>query len=214
MVKKNEGKHIPQRVVSRLAMYYRVLSQLDQGGVERISSRELGEMMGITPSQIRQDLSYFGEFGQQGYGYKVSYLQQEISKILGLEKQHTMILIGVGNLGRAIASYTNFRNRGFDLVGAFDIRDEVIGKKLGELEIKPMSELRSLLKENRVDIGVITVPATQAQQVADILVEEGIKGIWNFAPLKLEVPAGVIVEHVHISDSLFALSFRLREIWE
>jgi len=214
MVKKNEGKHIPQRVVSRLAMYYRVLSQLDQGGVERISSRELGEMMGITPSQIRQDLSYFGEFGQQGYGYKVSYLQQEISKILGLEKQHTMILIGVGNLGRAIASYTNFRNRGFDLVGAFDVRDEVIGKRLGELEIKPMSELRSFMKENHVDIGVITVPATQAQQVADILVEEAIKGIWNFAPLKLEVPDGVIVEHVHISDSLFALSFRLREIWQ
>jgi len=210
-VKKADGKQIPQRVVSRLAMYYRVLSQLEKGGVERISSRELGEMIGITPSQIRQDLSYFGEFGQQGYGYKVSYLHSEISRILGLEKQHSMILIGVGNLGRAIASYTNFRNRGFELVGTFDVREEIIGKKLSDIEIKPMTELRSFLRQNQVDIGIITVPATQAQQVADILIEEGIKGIWNFAPLKLNVPESVIVEHVHISDSLYSLSFRLHE---
>lgn len=210
-MKKADGKQIPQRVVSRLAMYYRVLSQLEKGGVERISSRELGEMMGITPSQIRQDLSYFGEFGQQGYGYKVSYLHLEISRILGLEKQHSMILIGVGNLGRAIASYTNFRNRGFKLVGAFDVRDELIGKKLGDIDIQPTTELRAFLKQNKVDIGILTVPASQAQQVADILIEEGIKGIWNFAPLKLNVPENIIVEHVHISDSLYSLSFRLHE---
>ncbi|HHY18669.1 MAG TPA: redox-sensing transcriptional repressor Rex [Firmicutes bacterium] len=211
MTKKTDGKQIPQRVVSRLAMYYRVLSQLEQGGIERVSSRELGEMMGITPSQIRQDLSYFGEFGQQGYGYRVSNLYKEISKILGLEKQHTMVLIGVGNLGRALASYTNFRRRGFELVAAFDVREEVVGKKVADIEIKLMTELRSFLKENPVDIGVITVPASQAQQVADILTQEGVKGIWNFAPIKLSVPENVIVEHVHISDSLFALSFRLRE---
>ncbi len=210
-MRKADGKQIPQRVVSRLAMYYRVLSQLEKGGVERISSRELGEMMGITPSQLRQDLSYFGEFGQQGYGYKVSYLHLEISRILGLEKQHSMILIGVGNLGRAIASYTNFRNRGFELVGAFDVREELIGKKVDDIDIQPTTELRAFLRQNKVDIGILTVPASQAQQVADILIEEGIKGIWNFAPLKLNVPESVIVEHVHISDSLYSLSFRLHE---
>lgn len=210
-MKKNVGKQIPQRVVSRLAMYYRILSQLSFSGVERISSRELGEMMGITPSQIRQDLSYFGEFGQQGYGYKVSYLHEEISKILGLEEKHSMVLIGVGNLGRAIASYTNFRNRGFDLVGAFDVREEIVGKRIADLTILPMSELSSFLKEKVVDIGVLTIPASQAQDVANVLVEAGVKGIWNFAPIKLIVPDDVIVEHVHISDSLYSLSFRLRE---
>lgn len=210
-MKKNDGKQIPQRVVSRLAMYFRILTQLEASGIERISSRELGEMMGITPSQIRQDLSYFGEFGQQGYGYKVTFLHEEISRILGLKQQHSMILIGVGNLGRAIASYTNFRNRGFNLEAAFDVREEIVGKKLGELTIRPMSELASYLDEASIDIGILTVPASQAQDIADLLVEKGIKGIWNFAPIKLVVPESVIVEHVHISDSLYSLSFRLRE---
>lgn len=210
-MKKHDKKQIPQRVVSRLAMYFRVLSQLDAAGVERISSRELGEMMSITPSQIRQDLSYFGEFGQQGYGYRVKYLYEEICKILGLKEQHTMILIGVGNLGRAIASYTNFRNRGFYLIAAFDVREEIIGKRFNDLVIKPMHELGSFLDENKIDIAVLTVPASQAQEIANRLVEKGIKGIWNFAPIKLEVPEGVVVEHVHISDSLYSLSFRLRE---
>ncbi|MDD4263360.1 MAG: redox-sensing transcriptional repressor Rex [Firmicutes bacterium] len=210
-MKKNDGKQIPQRVVSRLAMYFRVLTQLDASGIERISSRELGEMMSISPSQIRQDLSYFGEFGQQGYGYKVRFLHEEISKILGLKEKHSMILIGVGNLGRAIASYTNFRNRGFYLVAAFDVREEIIGKRFSDLIIKPMDELAQYLDENHVDIGILTVPASQAQEIADCLVEKDIKGIWNFAPVKLVVPEDVVVEHVHISDSLYSLSFRLRE---
>lgn len=202
-----ERKEISQAVIGRLPRYYRYLGELHDEGVERISSQELSQKMQVTASQIRQDLNHFGGFGQQGYGYNVEYLYVEIAKILGLDKEHFLILIGAGNLGQALLNYTNFSRRGFIFKGIFDHNPALHGIKIRDLEIKPMEEMSSFIKENNIDIAVLTIPKNDAVKVAEKLVENGIKAIWNFAHIDLHVPESVQVENVHLSDSLMKLSY-------
>lgn len=202
-----ERKEISQAVIGRLPRYYRYLGELHDEGVERISSQELSQKMQVTASQIRQDLNHFGGFGQQGYGYNVEYLYVEIAKILGLDKEHFLILIGAGNLGQALLNYTNFSRRGFIFKGIFDHNPALHGMKIRDLEIKPMEEMSSFIKENNIDIAVLTIPKSDAVKVAEKLVENDIKAIWNFAHIDLHVPESVQVENVHLSDSLMKLSY-------
>ncbi|MCH5280155.1 MAG: redox-sensing transcriptional repressor Rex [Lachnospiraceae bacterium] len=202
-------KEISQAVISRLPRYFRYLGDLKDRGVERISSQELSELMQVTASQIRQDFNNFGEFGQQGYGYNVDYLYTEIGKLLGLDQKHHLVLIGAGNLGQAIANYVNFERRGFYISGIFDIDRELIGKKVRDIPVYPMEELESFCKERDIDIGVLSIPKTAAEAVADRLVKCGVKAIWNFAHVDLNVPEDVLVENVHLSDSLMKLSYNI-----
>lgn len=202
-----ERKEISQAVISRLPRYYRYLGELHDEGVERISSQELSKKMRVTASQIRQDLNHFGGFGQQGYGYNVEYLFVEIAKILGLDQEHHLVLIGAGNLGQALLNYNNFERRGFLFKGIFDQNPKLHGLKIKDLEIKPMEELGSFIAENNIDIAVLTIPKNSAVKVAEKLVEYKIKAIWNFAHVDLNVPDCVQVESVHLSDSLMKLSY-------
>lgn len=206
-----EQKGISKAVIGRLPRYYRYLGELLEDGVERISSNELSEKMQVTASQIRQDLNNFGGFGQQGYGYNVKYLYDEIAKILGLDVVHNMIIVGSGNLGQALANYVNFEKRGFKLVGMFDSNEALFGKKIRGIEIRSMDDLPEFLKENDVEIATLTVPKAEVVRVADMLVENGIRALWNFAhtDLNLRVPKGVMVESVHLSESLMRLSYNL-----
>ncbi|MGV8983696.1 redox-sensing transcriptional repressor Rex [Clostridium sp.] len=199
-------KNISMAVIKRLPKYHRYLRELLKNDVDRISSKELGEKIGFTASQIRQDLNCFGDFGQQGYGYNVKELLNEISGILGLTKEYKMIIIGAGNIGQAIANYTRFEKLAFNLVGIFDINPKLIGLKIRDVEVKDIDELVEFLKSTLIDIGVICVSKNNAQTVADIMVANGVKGIWNFAPVDLEVPEQIIVENVHLSESLLTLS--------
>lgn len=202
-------KEISQAVISRLPRYFRFLGELKDAGVERISSQELSQIMNVTASQIRQDFNNFGGFGQQGYGYNVEYLYMEIGKILGLDKTHNLIIVGAGNLGQALANYMNFERRGFIFTGMFDNNPELYGKKIRGMKVRPMEEMASFVRQNNVDIAVLTIPKTSAVTVAAQLTEIGIKGIWNFAHVDLAVPEDVQVENVHLSDSLMRLSYRL-----
>ena len=198
---------IPRRVLHRISIYYRYLQYLDEAGIDRVSSKELASKSGVTASQLRQDLHYFGSFGQQGYGYRVDELLTRIRKIMGLDKEQSMVLIGAGRLGSALASYGSFPRRGFRIQGVFDMDPGLHGEDLGGVAIRPVSDLPSFLEDNHVDIGIITVPATSAQPVADLLVKGGVDAIWNFAPVRLTVPSTVTVEHIHLTDSLVALAF-------
>lgn len=209
-----ETKEISQAVIGRLPRYLRYLGELKDEGVERISSQELSELMKVTASQIRQDFNNFGGFGQQGYGYKVEYLYEEIGKILGLDKKHNLVIVGAGNLGQALANYVNFERRGFLFKGMFDNNPELYGKKIREMEVRPMDELPSFVRENGIDIAVLTIPKTSAVAVAEQLVSEGIKGIWNFAHVDLNVPKGIQVENVHLSDSLMKLTYNINRYEE
>lgn len=204
-----ENKEISQAVIGRLPRYFRYLGELKDEGIERISSQDLSKRMRVTASQIRQDFNNFGGFGQQGYGYNVEYLYQEIGKILGLDKQHHLIIIGAGNLGQALANYMNFERRGFIMQGIFDINPELYGKKVRNLVVEPMEMIEQRVKEKDIDIAVLTIPKTSAREVANKLVGYGIHAIWNFAHIDLEVPEGVQVENVHLSDSLMKLSYNI-----
>ena len=204
-----ENKEISQAVISRLPRYFRYLGELKDEGIERISSQELSDIMKVTASQIRQDFNNFGGFGQQGYGYKVEYLYEEIGKILGLDKTHNLIIIGAGNLGQALANYMNFERRGFLFKGMFDNNPALYGKKIREMEVKPMEEMSDFVKDNNIDIAVLTIPKTSAVAVAEQLVKDGIKGIWNFAHVDLNVPKNIQVENVHLSDSLMKLTYNI-----
>lgn len=204
-----EAKGISQAVIGRLPRYFRYLGELKDKGVERISSQELSELMHVTASQIRQDFNNFGGFGQQGYGYNVEYLYEEIGKILGLDKTHHLIIIGAGNLGQALGNYMNFERRGFILKGMFDKNPALYGRKVREIEVQPMENVEKFVRENDIDIAVLTVPKTSAVEVAEVLVANGIKAIWNFAHVDLNVPKGIQVENVHLSDSLMKLSYNL-----
>ena len=181
-----------------------------EDNIERISSNELSRRMQVTASQIRQDLNNFGGFGQQGYGYNVKYLYTEIGKILGLDVDHNIIIIGAGNLGQALANYTKFEKRGFILKGIFDVNPRLSGVSIRGVAIRMMDELQDFIHKNDVDIAVLTIPKTRAVEVADILVENGVRAIWNFAHTDLDVPENVIVENVHLSESLMRLSYNLR----
>lgn len=204
------SKEISSAVIGRLPRYFRYLGELKDEGVTRISSRELSDMMRVTASQIRQDLNQFGGFGQQGYGYNVEYLYYEIGKILGLNKSHHLILVGAGNLGQALVNYMNFQRRGFLFKGIFDKNPALYGKKIRDIEVQPMERMEQFVKENDIDIAVLTIPKASAVEVAGVLSECGIRGIWNFAHCDLSVPPHIQVENVHLSESLMKLSFRLK----
>ena len=202
-------KEISQAVISRLPRYFRYLGDLKERGVERISSQELSDIMSVTASQIRQDFNNFGGFGQQGYGYNVSYLYDEISKILGIDKQHSLVIIGAGHLGKAIAGYTNFTRRGFVFKGAFDKDPSLYGTKIRDVEVRPIDEVEDFIRTNNIEIAVLTIPKDQAVPMAQRLVNCGIKAIWNFAHVDLDVPNNIQVENVHLSDSLMKLSYNI-----
>lgn len=202
-------KEISQAVIARLPRYLRFLGELKNAGVERISSKELSGLMNVTASQIRQDFNNFGGFGQQGYGYNVEYLYAEISRIMGLDKTHHLIIIGAGNLGQALANYMNFERQGFVFTGIFDVNPALFGKSIRGIEVKPMEVMKSFCLENNVDIAVLTIPKTAALAVTQELLDVGIKAIWNFAHVDLQVPEGVQVENVHLSDSLMRLSYMI-----
>ena len=204
-----EEKEISQAVIGRLPRYFRYLGELKDEGVERISSQDLSELMKVTASQIRQDFNNFGGFGQQGYGYNVEYLYNEIGKILGLDQQHNFIIVGAGNLGRALGNYMNFERRGFIFKGMFDRNPELVGKEVRGIKVMPMEQLKRFVTENDIDIAVLTIPKTSAVGVAEQLVQYGIKAIWNFAHVDLNVPDGIQVENVHLSDSLMKLSYNI-----
>lgn len=209
--KKDNSMGIPVAVIRRLPLYHRFLMDLCLKEVERVSSRELAAKMRITASQLRQDLSWFGSFGQQGYGYRVGDLLAEVNRILGLNETNSMVLVGAGHLGRALINYESFQRRGFLLTGIFDNDPQIIGKSINEHVVKDVSELAGFLHDHPTEIGIITVPEFVAQEIADLLVKGGVKGIWNFAPVSLKVPDDVCVEHVHIGESLMVLSFKIKQ---
>ena len=200
---------ISKAVIGRLPRYYRYLGEIMESGVERISSGELSKKMNVTASQIRQDLNNFGGFGQQGYGYNVKYLYVEIGKILGVDKQHNMIIIGAGNLGRALANYANFEKRGFVLIGLFDKNPKLIGKKVRGISVQSMKNLEEFAKDNKIDIATLAIPKAEAVKVAEKLAECGVSAIWNFAHTDLNLPKNIVVENVHLSESLMQLSYNL-----
>ena len=204
-----ENKEISQAVIARLPRYFRYLGELKDEGIERISSQELSDIMHVTASQIRQDFNNFGGFVQQGYGYKVEYLYKEIGKLLGLDRTHNLIIIGAGNLGQALANYMNFERRGFLFRGIFDNNPALYGKEIRDMEIRPMEEMEDFVRENQIDIAVLTIPKTSAIAVAERLVKCGIRGIWNFAHVDLNVPQEIQVENVHLSDSLMKLAYNI-----
>ncbi len=206
-----QDKNISQVVISRLPRYFRYLGDLKDEGFERISSGELSKRMNVTASQIRQDFNHFGGFGQQGYGYNVNYLYEEIGKILGLDKRHNLIIIGAGNLGQALANYMNFEKRGFFVKGIFDNKESLIGSKVRDMTVMDTSEIPSFIKINNIDIAVLTLPKQGATEIAKTLIDGNIQGIWNFAHVDLDVPDSVYVENVHLSDSLMKLSFKIHE---
>ncbi|MGO4987242.1 redox-sensing transcriptional repressor Rex [Gallicola sp. Sow4_E12] len=199
-------------VVKRLPKYYRYLGMIADKGIIRVSSQELSNITGLTASQIRQDLNHFGGFGQQGYGYNVEELKNEIEKIIGIDKSYKAIIIGVGNIGRAILNYRGFQNSGFNIVGLFDHAEDLVGKTITGLKVKDISDLESFMKEEEADIAVIAIPASEAQQVCEILVDGGIKGIWNFAPIDLKLPKKVVLENVHLDESLYTLTYYMNNL--
>ena len=203
-------KNISMAVIRRLPKYHRYLGDLLDKDVQRISSKELSDIIGFTASQIRQDLNNFGGFGQQGYGYNVDALHQEIGKILGLDTKYNAVLIGAGNLGQAIANYSGFRKAGFEIKALFDANPRMIGLKIGDFEILDSEDIEEFIKENDVDIAIMCIPKKGSQELADRLVNAGIKGIWNFVPVDLDVPESVIVENVNLTESLFTLSYLMK----
>jgi len=207
-----KSMNISKNVIRRLPRYLRKLDELIKSGTERISSGELGNQMGLTPSQIRQDFSCFGEFGQQGYGYNVTALRDEIAHILGMDRNYSVILIGAGRIGQSLIENFNFPYYGFRLLGAFEIRKELVGTEIAGVTIADAETQRDFIRENNVDIAILSINKDHAQQVAEELVDCGIKSIWNFTDADIDLSeSGCIVENIHFSDSLLALSYYLSE---
>ena len=204
-------KQVPLVVIKRLPRYYRYLGELLKNNITRISSTELSGKMKVTASQIRQDLNFFGGFGQQGYGYNVEMLYQRIGSILGLDKGYKTIIIGAGNIGHALANYGGFSARGFELLGVFDSDKNKIGTDVAGLTVKDCSELEDFINKNKPDIAILTVPKSAVVEIADKLVSCGIKALWNFTHVDLNLPDDVVVENVHLSESLMTLSYRMTE---
>ena len=200
---------ISDAVKRRLPRYYRYLSNLQEEKIERISSEELSKRMGVTASQIRQDLNNFGGFGQQGYGYNVDKLKSELSRILGLDTAHNIIIIGAGNLGQALANYSNFQTRGLIVKGIFDANESLVGKAVGDLTVMPMDALEPFIKENDISIATLAIPKEPAPTVAALLYDYGIRAFWNFAHVDLDLPGDAVSENVHLSDSLMQLTYWL-----
>ena len=203
---------ISNNVIRRLPRYLRQMGDLAKSGVDHISSKELGRRMGLTPSQIRQDFSCFGEFGQQGWGYSVPYLQDQISAILGMKRGFRLVLVGVGNLGHALLKNFGFEHYGFTLAGAFDVAPELVGGEISGVRVSHIDAMEEFLKAEPVDIAVLTVPGDVADATAKRLAACGVRAIWNFTNIELQVSRkGTIVENIHFSDSLLSLSYFLTE---
>ena len=201
---------ISSSVIKRLPRYYRFLGELKSEGLTRISSRELSERMGLTASQIRQDLNCFGGFGQQGYGYNIHLLEEEIAKILGLDIPKNAILIGMGNLGKAVTMHMNFENKGFRVIGLFDSKESLVGQVVRNLPIRNTADLDEFCRENRPEIAILCIPRDAAQNIAEQLIGLGVKGFWNFSHYDINLNhKGVVAENVHLSDSLMTLSYQL-----
>ena len=201
--------HVSDAVIRRLPGYYRHLRELEASGVTAISSQELGERMNLTPSQIRQDINCFGGFGRQGYGYKVSELKGHIGEILGLDKEHNLIILGAGNIGCAVAQYPTFSREGFKTIALFDTQENKVGRTLGEIPVLHMATMEQFIAENVVDIAVLALPKRSAQDALERLYACGVRAIWNFAPTDLTHPEDMLVVNVHLSDSLQQLSYRM-----
>ncbi len=209
-MQKNSVK-VSMAVVRRLPKYHRYLGELIEKDILRISSKELGKIMGLTASQIRQDLNCFGGFGQQGYGYNVTELYKEMANILGLNKEYKCVIIGAGNLGQAITNYEGFRRKGFNLMAMFDVNPRLIGNTIRDIKIHDILELENYAKENEIVIGIICVPVVNSQEIADTLVRANVKAIWNFSPTDVKVPENIVIENVAISESLYTLTYLINE---
>lgn len=204
-----DNKKISNAVIRRLPKYYRYLGELLKNSTNRTSSKELSKMTGFTASQIRQDLNNFGGFGQQGFGYDVEKLRKAIGKILGIDKTYSIIIIGAGNIGQAVANYTGFYEEGYKVAALFDKNPKLIGLSIRDNTIQDIDKLEQFLLNNKIDIAVICTPKNISQKITDRIVKCGIKGIWNFAPTDIKVPEDVVLENVHLNESLFALTYYL-----
>ncbi|MDR1914683.1 MAG: redox-sensing transcriptional repressor Rex [Clostridiales bacterium] len=198
-------------VIKRLPRYYRYLGELQEDGITRVSSLELSRSMNVTASQIRQDLNNFGCFGQQGYGYSVPMLLNEIKNILGLNNSYQLIIIGAGNLGQALAAYENFNKRGFKFVALFDVNPDLVGKTIKGFKVYHVDNLENFVNNNHVDIAVFSLPQSEAQHMVKRVCDLGIKGVWNFSHMDLQVNKLVSVENVHLTDSLMTLAYKLNK---
>ena len=201
---------VPEVVVLRLPLYVRALSQLRDGGTDVISSQQLGSLLQMTPAQIRKDLSYFGRFGKQGRGYNVRFLLRELREILGLDREWRACLIGVGRLGQAIINYPGFSPEGFKIVAAFDGDPKQVGTQIGGFTVRPMSDLAETVKEMKISIGIVAVPASEAQGVIENLIENNVKGILNYAPVAPQVPMNTVIRNIDPVLSLQSMTFYLR----
>ena len=200
---------ISNAVIKRLPRYRRYLRELQKKGVDKISSNEFSSLIGYTASQIRQDLNNFGGFGQQGYGYSVDSLYNEIGAILGLDKRYKMVIVGAGNLGQAIVNHTYYYKSGFIVSAIFEVNPKLIGLKINDIEVMDYEDIVEYVEENEIDIGIICTTKEAAQEVADKLCFAGVKGLWNFAPVDIETPSHVAIENVHITDSLYSLAYHI-----
>lgn len=204
---KDDSK-ISSAVIRRLPRYKRYLSDLQNKNIDRISSNELSNLIGYTASQIRQDFNNFGGFGQQGYGYNIESLHSEITAILGLDQEYSMIIVGAGNLGQAIANYTHYYKSGFKVTAMFDVNPKLIGLRINDIEVLDYEQMDRFLRGASIDIGIVCTNRDSAQEVVDKLCDGGVKGIWNFAPMDLQLKkAGIVLENVHLSDSLHSLAY-------
>lgn len=207
----SQKKRVPDVVIKRLPRYYRYLGELKNQGIGRISSAALSEKMNVTASQIRQDFNYFGGFGQQGYGYSVDNLYREIGNILGLHDGYRTVIVGAGHLGHALANHSAFKKRGFNICAVFDRDENIIGKEINGIKVLSEKELEGYIAENNIDIAILAVPKYAAQEIADKLAGCGIKGLWNFSYAEIKVPENVMVENVHLTDSLMTLSYKIKQ---
>ncbi|QSX07076.1 redox-sensing transcriptional repressor Rex [Sedimentibacter sp. zth1] len=203
----DKEKKISSAVIRRLPKYYRYLKELLRKDIYKTSSKELSQMTGFSASQIRQDLNNFGGFGQQGFGYDVYNLSNEIGKIIGTDKSYNIIIVGAGNIGQAIANYTGFYENGYKLVAIFDKNPKIVGLSIRNVIIQDIDEIADFLEHNAVDLAVICTPKNACQATANVLVENGIRGIWNFAPTDIKVSKDVVIENVHLNESLFSLTY-------
>ncbi len=202
--------YVSDAVIRRLPGYYRHLKEMEKEGVTQISSQGMGERMKLTASQIRQDINCFGGFGRQGYGYNVSELREHIGRILGVDRTHRMIIVGAGNIGRAVALSDSFPASGFQTVALFDTDPQKIGTTIGAVPVRNIEGIKDFLFSKTVDIAVLAVPTDKAQAVAVSLYENGVRAIWNFAPVDLKLPSDVTIVNVHLEEGLEILSFRMK----
>ncbi len=200
---------IPEATIVRMSVYSRFLERLDKRGLITVSSSEIAEGVGVSPAQVRKDLAYFGEFGTRGVGYNVKDLMRYTLKILGLNKHWPLVLVGAGNLGFALCSYKGFNDRGFSIVGVFDNDPRKIGNKITNLEILPINKMKETILKHNVKIGIIAVPQQAAQNIADLMVKNGLRAVLNFAPVVLNIPENIEVRNVDLSLKLEILTFNL-----